>query len=179
MGDSYIYTLPETTDPAAADFTVVDTYVGSVDNFITKKVSLNTVAHTISASIVQPLTSWLPIDSWNSAHTTLHSMSTEWTAASNVVVAGSANWNATYNSTVTGVGAWNNTSTIVDEGATRWNNTDIVVSALVASCLSGGSSFIGIVEAAPTTSTITATAYGEYILVNVGGLPRAIQLWQY
>lgn len=127
MADSYIYTLPETSAPSATDFAVVDTYVESMSGFITNKVTINTIANTISASIVQPLTSWLPIESWNTVYATTTSFSADWNSTVTTVSINSANWDAAYESIVNNSGRWNDVSDVVESSSNRWSSTSDTV----------------------------------------------------
>lgn len=186
MADSYIYTLPEAAVLSATDYAVVDTYDNGAANYITKKAQLHTIAATVSSSLVDPLTSKLPIDVWNSTYSTVHANSGVWNTGGDALTVLSIN-SGSWQSTTTTVRAksanWDtggSSYTTLNAHSGDWQSTYNTVYTTSAVWLSSGKTFLELIdEMSINTLTTVATAYGEFILVNVGGLPRAIQLWQY
>lgn len=196
MADSYIYTLPPTTNPLLTDFTVVDASVLSAAEYITSRASLLTIAQVTSGTIATALTSQQPIASWTTAYETVSALS--------------AGWSSTQITTYTTSGSWVDATTVVQSNSSTWENGAagyIISSELQASSSNWQSTYetvstlsalwsVSAIDAQTVLQEISAdvfdvqtlcafespvplTATGEFIMLNINGQPRAIQLWQY
>ena len=122
MADSYIYTLPQTTNPLLTDFTVVDVGVLSAAGYITSKATLLTIAQVTSGTISTALTSQQPIASWTTAYETVTALSANWSTAYHTVCALSADWVSTHVTTYETSGSWVSTTTTVQDNSSTWGD---------------------------------------------------------
>jgi hypothetical protein len=197
MADSYIYTLPQTTNPLLTDFTVVDAGVLSVSgSYITSKATLLTIAQVTSGTISNALTSQQPIANWDTSYDT--------------VCALSGGWQSTFNTTYATSGSWVGATTVVQDNSSTWGDGGvgyIISTGLQAASANWQSTYETVNSLSAVWSAIeidsqtilqdisanvfdvqtlstfesptTLTATGEFMMVTVNGQPRAIQLWQY
>jgi hypothetical protein len=128
MADSYIYTLPQTTDPLLTDFTVVDARVLSADGYITSKATLLTIAQVTSGTISNALTSQQPIANWNTSYDTVSALS--------------GGWQSTFNTTYATSGSWVDATTVVQSNSSMWGDATTVVQTSSSVWGDGGVGYI-------------------------------------
>ena len=183
MADSYIYTLPQKTNPLLTDYTVVDAVVlSAAGSYITSKTTLLTIAQVTSGTITTALTSQQPIANWDAAYSTTNTTSASWVSTTTTVQDNSSTWGDG------GVGYI--ISTGLQAASANWQSSYETVGALSAvwsapaidsqTILQEISADVFDVQTLSTfESPTTLTATGEFMMVTVNGQPRAIQLWQY
>jgi len=159
MADSYIYTLPPTTNPLLTDFTVVDASVLSAAGYITSRASLLTIAQVTSGTITTALTSQQPIASWTTAYETVSALSASWSTAYNTVYDLSAGWASTQSTTYATSGSWVSTTTTVQDNSSTWGDGGVgyIISTQLQASSSNWQSTYETVSALSALWSISAT----------------------
>jgi hypothetical protein len=128
--------------------------------------------------------------SWNAGggtvgdtYAVVSSNSASWVANYNTTSTNSASWVANYNTTNTNSARWVAVYASVQANSATWNaggGTAGDTYAVVSSNSANWQSAYSTISALTLTAFDTPlTATGDFMLITVGGQPRAIRLWEY